>query len=348
MSLSDQQIEVLEAVLREIDHALARCRQRLLTGIEARQSHTDYWDRALASVPSDSDEWRIFDRERKGRAAWWKAGDVSGYVDPGDCENFEHLRNAIQTVLGARHSGPSPDLDDRLPLFRRRVFDSDLVGTVEAAIRTQEPLTLIMIDLDRFKAVNDQHGHLVGDEVLLDLSQRVAKRIRNKGSGYRYGGEEIAVLLPNYSSEEALALAERLRKDIEGSPTSSGNLNVTASFGIASVPEHTSNPNQLLQLADAALYEAKEMGRNCVRISGEPKLSQPAPREVQRREPDPGSLSDKQRSDIRLFYFQEGRARCPKDNAWLKVQESHELGKKTPNLFVSCPVCGLVEKLPGS
>lgn len=158
------------------------------------------------------------------------------------------------------------ELDDRLPLGRRAAFDRDLSLAVEDALRQSESCAMIMMDIDHFKGVNDTHGHPVGDEVLLGVAQRLVDRVGHRGKAYRYGGEEFAVILPGYSAEEAFGLAERIRKDIEREPVSSKKLSITASFGTVSVPEEASNAAQLLTRADNALYEAKESGRNQVRI----------------------------------------------------------------------------------
>lgn len=182
----------------------------------------------------------------------------------------EEVERAIREREAAEILMPSlGELDDRLPLNRRGSFDRDLAERVKAAQESDEPLSLVMIDLDHFKSVNDRHGHPVGDEVLLAAARLVGKRVARKGKAYRYGGEEFALLLPNYSAEETLGLAERIRKDIEMAAISSKKLNVTASFGVACLPDHASNPKALLQKADAALYRAKHEGRNCVRAEGE-------------------------------------------------------------------------------
>ena len=166
---------------------------------------------------------------------------------------------------------PQVELDDLLPLNRRGTFDEDLVEMVKTAKSTGEPLSLVMLDIDHFKGVNDKYGHPVGDEVLIAVAELAIKSLANKGKAYRYGGEEFALLLPNLSVEEAVGLAERIRKDIEKTTVSSKSLKVTVSFGIASVPDHAKNSKTLLERADAALYEAKNMGRNRVRFDGEPK-----------------------------------------------------------------------------
>jgi diguanylate cyclase (GGDEF)-like protein len=166
---------------------------------------------------------------------------------------------------------PQVELDDLLPLNRRGTFDEDLVEMVKTAKSTGEPLSLVMLDIDHFKGVNDRYGHPVGDEVLIAVAELAIKSLANKGKAYRYGGEEFALLLPNLSVEEAVGLAERIRKDIEKTTVSSKSLKVTVSFGIASVPDHAKNSKTLLERADAALYEAKNMGRNRVRFDGEPK-----------------------------------------------------------------------------
>lgn len=160
------------------------------------------------------------------------------------------------------------DLDDRLPLGRRRAFDQSLAEGAARAAAGGEPIALVMIDIDRFKRVNDEHGHPVGDEVLLAVAQRIVARLGRKGATYRYGGEEFAVLLPSYSADEAAGLAERLRKDIEAEPASSRGLPITASLGVAAAPEHAKDARALLEQADRALYEAKNGGRNQVRIAG--------------------------------------------------------------------------------
>jgi len=160
------------------------------------------------------------------------------------------------------------EMDDRLPLRRRAMFDRDLAEMVASASPDQ-PLGLIMIDLDHFKGVNDQHGHPAGDEVLLDVARLLVKRVGGKGRAYRYGGEELALLLATYSSEEAWGLAERLRKDLEGASLSSKALSLTASFGVASAPSQGTDARALLEQADRALYAAKAAGRNCVRSAEE-------------------------------------------------------------------------------
>jgi diguanylate cyclase (GGDEF)-like protein len=173
---------------------------------------------------------------------------------------------AREREQGAADEATPSDLDDRLPLRRRGVFDRDLAAMVAAA-RPDEPVSLVMIDIDHFKKVNDEHGHPVGDEVLLELSRRVVRRVASKARAYRYGGEELALLVPRYSVEEAAGLAERLRKDVEGAPIGSKALIVTASFGAAAAPDHARDAPALLARADSALYAAKREGRNRVRVA---------------------------------------------------------------------------------
>jgi diguanylate cyclase (GGDEF)-like protein len=155
--------------------------------------------------------------------------------------------------------------DDRLPLLRRRAFDRDLIDLTKAVGETDDPISLMMIDLDYFKGVNDRYGHQVGDEVLLEIARVIVKRVARKGRVYRYGGEEIAVLLPTYSSAEAVGLGERLRKDVERAVVSRESLRITASLGVACLPDDAVSPESLLESADKALYRAKASGRNCVR-----------------------------------------------------------------------------------
>ncbi len=169
---------------------------------------------------------------------------------------------------------PAPggaELDDRLPLARRVAFDRDLVEMAQRTKRQGESLALIMMDLDHFKAINDRYGHPAGDEVLLAVAESLVKRLSYKGRGYRYGGEEFAVLLPGYSAEEALGLAERIRKDVRGSVVGRKQIRVTLSLGVAALQDHASDPRSLLERADAALYEAKRQGRDQARSDQAPE-----------------------------------------------------------------------------
>lgn len=173
--------------------------------------------------------------------------------------------STVQVDAGAAQA--AQELDDRLPLRRRRVFDRDLQELVGQCAASGQPLGLVMIDLDLFKRVNDEHGHPTGDEVLLAVSNRVVQRVGRKGRAYRYGGEELALLLPGYSWEEALGLAERIRKDVAGAPMTGKSIVVTASLGVASLPDDATDGLALLQRADRALYLAKHAGRNCARAA---------------------------------------------------------------------------------
>ncbi len=156
-------------------------------------------------------------------------------------------------------------------LRNRRWLNEAFERQLQRTLRSGQPVSVLMIDADHFKHVNDTHGHLVGDEVLVHVGRTLATGLRPQDLLARYGGEEFAVLLPNVPHTEALAAADRLRKAIEAHPphTSAGVLMlppVTVSIGVATMMPGEARPlQQLIDQADAALGTAKTDGRNCIR-----------------------------------------------------------------------------------
>ena len=155
--------------------------------------------------------------------------------------------------------------DGLTSLANHRRFQEKLREEFARAVRHPEPVSLIFLDLDHFKKINDRYGHPAGDAVLRGLARILKSAAREIDLAARYGGEEFALLLPNTDSGGAVKLAERIRKlteqgtfQIEGG----GKIGVTVSAGVASFPEDASTPQEILERADYALYVAKEKGRN--------------------------------------------------------------------------------------
>jgi len=160
--------------------------------------------------------------------------------------------------------------DPLVGTFNRRYFDDQLSSATAHAERYLRPLSLVFVDVDHFKLVNDTHGHRVGDEVLIEVGRRLLASVRANDWVARYGGEEFAVVLPEMDPEAAMVVAERLRAAIADRKvsTSAGDLAVTASFGVASsVPAAFRTPQALVGAADMALYLSKADGRNRTTLS---------------------------------------------------------------------------------
>jgi diguanylate cyclase (GGDEF)-like protein len=134
------------------------------------------------------------------------------------------------------------------------------------AEREKSALVVAMVDIDRFKAVNDTHGHAAGDAVIRDTAAAIRSQLRESDVVGRYGGEEFLMLMPGCGAESGRSIAERVRKRIEAVPTLYGEfaLSVTASFGLASTKVSGMEPSRLIEAADSALYRAKSNGRNRV------------------------------------------------------------------------------------
>lgn len=158
--------------------------------------------------------------------------------------------------------------DDLTGLANRRAFDEELEREVERAKRLNQPLCLLMLDVDRFKNINDTHGHQAGDRVLAEVAQIIGKNARGCDLPARYGGEEFAVILPHTPLAGAKIAAERLRKCIEDLAVvyEGKTLGVTASIGVSVLekPERPRAGIMTIREADDALYAAKEAGRNRV------------------------------------------------------------------------------------
>ncbi len=155
-------------------------------------------------------------------------------------------------------------VDDLTGLANRRRFFEVAERDLASCRRGGRPLTVLMLDLDRFKQVNDTYGHQTGDEVLRELAQRLAAEIRSTDILGRYGGEEFALALPDSDAEAAAQAAERLRAAVDGAPflTRSGALPITISIGLADLHPDDADLDALLARADQALYRAKRSGRN--------------------------------------------------------------------------------------
>jgi len=154
-------------------------------------------------------------------------------------------------------------------LANRRCFDDTLHAEWNRALRQMQPLSLLMVDVDNFKAYNDAHGHLGGDECLKRVARAVASEMRANDLVARYGGEEFAVILPNQSLKGAAIVAERIRCRVEQLqlPCRFAAGHVTVSIGAATAIAGPDNhASQLVAIADAALYRAKHLGRNRISL----------------------------------------------------------------------------------
>ncbi|WP_208560441.1 GGDEF domain-containing protein [Marinilactibacillus kalidii] len=148
-----------------------------------------------------------------------------------------------------------------------RNFDSIWQYSEELANKKQKPLSLLMLDIDHFKRINDTYGHGAGDFVLMEISRIMEDVVGKKGSVFRKGGEEFAIILPLFKREQAREMGEMIRGRVERHQFTidrETKINVTISCGFVSFPEVVKQTNNMVELADVALYNAKETGRNKV------------------------------------------------------------------------------------
>jgi len=158
--------------------------------------------------------------------------------------------------------------DEVTGLYNRRFFSLRLEEEISRFRRFNHPVSVVVLDLDGFKSVNDEFGHAVGDETLRDVGQILMKHSRGINVVSRYGGDEFAVLLVETSKSGARLYADRIRQVVATFPYSHGK-RVTASFGVASLPdEEASTSEELFRAADGALYAAKRAGKNQVVAAG--------------------------------------------------------------------------------
>ncbi len=156
--------------------------------------------------------------------------------------------------------------DSLTDLYNRRFLNESLEKELARALRESYPVSFVMIDIDKFKAINDTFGHNLGDLTLQNLARQLIHHTRTSDIACRYGGDECLIILPNTSAESALQIAERLRESFEASKVQFGEAEVTTtiSLGVATFPLHGLTSRQILSAADQALYKAKSEGRNTV------------------------------------------------------------------------------------
>jgi diguanylate cyclase (GGDEF)-like protein len=194
------------------------------------------------------------------------------------------LASALGNSLRIAEAERLSQTDDLTKLHNARYLRQFLLAEVRRARRYGSSVGALFFDLDDFKNVNDIHGHLVGSHVLMEMAAVILSIVRDTDVVARYGGDEFVVVLPESNIDQAAFVAERVRQKIERNLFSGGRglrLHLTASFGVATFPLHAQSPQQLVANADAAMYEAKAAGKNCLRF--------PASQQVKNRD---GSMAD--------------------------------------------------------
>ena len=163
-------------------------------------------------------------------------------------------------------------LRDPLTGCFNRTHSLEVIDTeLRRARRSHAPVSLIMFDLDHFKDVNDKYGHLCGDAVLTAVGARMGEVLRGSDLKCRYGGEEFLILLPETALDGAKRVADTLRQELAEMriPWKDQTVGITGSFGVTTATPAEVDPQSLIARADAALYRAKDQGRNCVRLGSE-------------------------------------------------------------------------------
>ena len=180
---------------------------------------------------------------------------------------------AIENVLLHEETTRLSLTDGLTGVWNRRYFQMQFRQVLATATRFARPFSLLMLDLDHFKDVNDNFGHQRGDEILVEVAQRINDALREVDTFARYGGEEFICLLSETDMSGAQTTADKILRAIRATPfgeKSGAPLRLTVSIGIASYPEHGDSFGSLVDAADKALYRAKQEGRDRVRVAGLP------------------------------------------------------------------------------
>jgi diguanylate cyclase (GGDEF)-like protein len=203
---------------------------------------------------------------REGKdARTFKKSDVA-LLDALSLPIASALANAVRIAEAERLS----QTDDLTKLHNARYLRQFLLNEIRRARRYGSSVAALFLDLDDFKRINDEHGHLVGSHVLMEMASVILSSVRDTDAVARYGGDEFVIVLPDTATELAGAVAERIRQKISRHHFTGGRrlqLQMTASFGVAAFPQHASSPQQLIACADTAMYEAKAASKNCVRFA---------------------------------------------------------------------------------
>jgi diguanylate cyclase (GGDEF)-like protein/PAS domain S-box-containing protein len=233
--------------------------------------------RAASSQPSHLTAESWFDMPRVGRRRYLAMDASPIYDERGRLSAVvQTLRDRTDEKMAQIALEQLATRDGLTGLANRRCFDDTLHAEWQRALRQRQPLSLLMVDVDNFKAYNDANGHLGGDECLKRIATAVASEMRANDLVARYGGEEFAVILPNQSLKGAASVAERIRTRVEQLQVPNRRTfgeHVTVSIGAATaLPSPDTAASELVATADAALYRAKHMGRNRISLP----LSEPS------------------------------------------------------------------------
>jgi diguanylate cyclase (GGDEF)-like protein len=184
----------------------------------------------------------------------------------------DHMHSALVNARRYDHMRRQVITDHLTRLYNRRYFMEQAEEVMRKSLRDKQPMSVVMIDIDHFKRFNDDYGHETGDKVLQTVSAKMQELVRKDDICSRYGGEEFAMLLPDTNGERAAFMANRLRNTLAGMRYTglglAADVNITISMGVATCPRDATEINELLDLADKALYKAKANGRNQVMLYG--------------------------------------------------------------------------------
>jgi len=218
----------------------------------------------LAAVLVVAGAWLFFTWQQKR----WQQ-EVADQLEENIQQRTLELQITLNELAGKNQLLEQQNTLDPLTGVRNRAFfDQKLVAELKRCRREQRPLALLMIDIDRFKAINDQHGHLVGDAVIKQVATAIAAQLKRSSDHLcRYGGEEFALILPSTDTDGAMVLAEQIRYDLSHSQVKHQQLVLLISVSIgcySAIPTIDQTSNDFIQAADAAMYQAKQAGRNQV------------------------------------------------------------------------------------
>lgn len=183
---------------------------------------------------------------------------------------LEGPAQALDNALALRRAEALSVTDDLTQLYNSRYLNHVLRREVKRASRSSRPLSLLFLDLDGFKSVNDLHGHLAGSRALVEAAAVIRGSARETDVAARFGGDEFALILPETGPDGASAVADRLRDRLASHPFLAGDglgVRLTASIGVATLPDVASTAEELVRAADMAMYRVKEAGKNGIHIA---------------------------------------------------------------------------------